>query len=133
MRLTAQRRLVLQEAFRRSAHFTAEQLHEQFHNAGVSVSLSTVYRTLGLLSQVGLIREVLQCRGMASYETVFGQDHHDHMLCVRCGKVIEFRDDAIEELQRKICREHGFTATEHRLGIRGICRECLAAEHHEDQ
>jgi len=132
LRLTAQRRLVLQGAFQRSRHFTAEELHEEFHDAGASVSLSTVYRTLGLLSQAGLIKEVLQCRGMASYEAVFGQAHHDHMLCVRCGKVIEFRDNGIEELQRRICREHGFTATEHRLGIRGICRECRAAEQRED-
>jgi len=132
LRLTAQRRLVLQEAFQRSGHFTAEELHEKFHNAGASVSLSTVYRTLGLLSEAGLIKEVLRCRGMASYETVFGREHHDHMLCVRCGKVIEFRDDAIEALQRKICREYGFTASEHQLGIRGTCRECRAAEQCED-
>ncbi len=132
LRFTAQRRLVLQEAFRRPGHFTAEELHGEFREAGSSVSLATVYRTLGLLSEAGLIKEVLQSRGMASYETAFGQEHHDHMLCIRCGKVIEFRDDSIEDLQRRICRAHGFTATEHRLGIRGVCRECRAAEQPED-
>lgn len=127
LRYTAQRRLVLEEALRRPGHFDAEQLYESLRAAGKNISRATVYRALGHLKDCGLIREVLRCRGRASYEVVYGHEHHDHMLCVECGRVIEFRDDRIEELQRRICRKHGFRAAEHRLGIRGICRECRAA------
>lgn len=128
MRLTAQRRMVVEEVFRRPGHFDAEELYESFRAAGRHVSRATVYRALGHLRECGLVNELLQYRERARYEPVFGQDHHDHMLCVRCGKVIEFRNERIEELQRRICRTHGFKALEHRMGIRGICRECRRAK-----
>ncbi len=84
-----------------------------------------MYRTLALLAEAGLIREVLHGNGdRAHYEVIYGHAHHDHMMCVECGKVIEFCDDRIEQLQRLICRRHGFQALDHRMGIRGVCREC---------
>ncbi len=126
LRWTSQRRLVLEEVLRRFRHFDAEELYENLHAAGKGISRATVYRALGHLKDAGLVKEVLQRRGRASYEAVYGQEHHDHMLCTECGKVIEFRDERIEELQRKICRRYGFAAQEHRLGIRGVCRECRA-------
>ncbi len=128
LRYTAQRRLVTDATLRREGHYDADDLYEGLRAAGSEVSRATVYRTLGLLRDSGLIKEVLQCRGRASYEAVYGLEHHDHMLCVECGKVIEFRDDRIEELQRRICRRHGFRALEHRMGIRGICKQCAAAQ-----
>jgi Fur family ferric uptake transcriptional regulator len=131
LRFTAQRRAVLEEAMRRADHFDADHLCEALRSAGEGVSRATVYRTLGHLRECGLVKEVLQCRGRASYETVYGIGHHDHMLCVECGKVIEFRDDKIEEQQRRVCRRHGFKSLEHRMGIRGICKECLAKRDEE--
>ncbi|MCK4284157.1 MAG: transcriptional repressor [Candidatus Brocadiae bacterium] len=126
LRWTSQRQHVLEGVLRRSRHFDAEELYESLRAAGKGISRATVYRALGHLRDAGLVREVLQCRGRASYEAVYGQEHHDHMLCTECGKVIEFRDERIEELQRRICRRYGFDAQEHRLGIRGVCRECRA-------
>ncbi len=125
LRATAQRRAVLREVVRADEHFDAEQLHDRLRRRGEEVSLATVYRTLALLAEAGLIREVLHGNGdRAHYEVIYGHAHHDHMMCVECGKVIEFCDDRIEQLQRLICRRHGFQALDHRMGIRGVCREC---------
>ncbi len=131
MRRTAQRRAVLRAVLRRVGHYDADQLYEDLRGEGEHVSRATVYRTLGHLRECGVVKEALQCRGRASYETVHGAEHHDHMLCVECGKVIEFCDERIEELQQRICRRHGFRALEHRMGIRGVCRECRAARNRE--
>jgi Fur family ferric uptake transcriptional regulator len=111
----------------RSGHFDAEDLHRSLRSSGKDVSLATIYRTLGLLAEAGLIREVLQGADSTHYEAVYGHAHHDHMICVECGRVIEFCDERIEELQRSICRERGFQALDHRMGIQGICRTCRRA------
>ena len=126
LRSTTQRRDVLAEALATSGHFDAEDLHEALRAAGKDVSLATVYRTLGLLRECGLIRQAPRWEDRERYEAVRGRQHHDHMLCVECGRVIEFRDDALEELQDLICRRHGFTPIDHRMGIRGLCRSCRA-------
>jgi Fur family ferric uptake transcriptional regulator len=112
----------------RGGHFDAEDLYESCRRAGQNVSRATVYRTLGHLRDCGLVKEVLREHGRSSYETVYGHDHHDHMLCVACGGVIEFCDDRIEDLQQRICRRHGFKPLDHRMGIRGLCRDCRRAE-----
>jgi Fur family ferric uptake transcriptional regulator len=127
LRFTEQRRDILTRVLEQPAHFDAEGLHRRLVEDGEQVSLATVYRTLALLLEAGLIKEVLRCSGRTHYETVYGHPHHDHMVCVECGKVIEFYDGRIEELQRKICREHDFRAMDHRMGIRGVCAECRAA------
>jgi len=127
LRLTTQRAAVLNQAFRLGGHFTADELWQHLRRRHKEVSRATVYRTLRHMKAAGFIHEVLQCRGRASYEVVYGHEHHDHMVCVVCGKVIEFSDERIERLQRAICRKHRFSPIEHRLGIRGICRECSAA------
>ena len=107
-------------------HFTADQLYETFRGGDRGVSLATVYRTLLHLRECGLVTESFRSEGCSAYEAVHG--HHDHMMCVRCGKVIEFCDEQIEQLQDRICRKHGFQAIGHRMGIRGVCRECRAQE-----
>jgi Fur family ferric uptake transcriptional regulator len=86
------------------------------------VSRATIYRTLPLLDRCGLIQEVFRVGGRTQYEVK--SEHHDHMLCIRCGRVIEFAEQDIEELQRAVCTRHGFKAVEHRMSIRGICRQC---------
>jgi Fur family ferric uptake transcriptional regulator len=125
LRFTAQREAVLKAALLSESHFTADQLYESFRERDRNVSLATVYRTLAHLRECGLVRESFQSEGCSAYEAVHG--HHDHMLCVRCGRVIEFCDEQIEELQERICRKHGFQAMDHRMGIRGVCRECRSS------
>jgi len=127
LRYTGQRRLILTTALRSVGHFDAEELYETFRAGGEGVSRATVYRTLAHLAECGLIKELLQARGPAFYEAVYGLGHHDHMVCVECGEAIEFCDERIEDLQRRICRRHGFKPIEHRMSIRGLCGKCRAA------
>lgn len=138
MRFTRQRQLILQRAIEYEGHFDVEQFYESLRKTspssshrgimtGVRPSLASVYRTLELLCKAGVLKEVLRDSGRTHYEAVYGHAHHDHMICVECGRIIEFCDERIEQLQRTICRKHRFKALAHGLSIRGICEDCLAA------
>lgn len=124
LRLTEQRVAVHEGMLACRGHFSAEGLHDGLRQSGHQVSQATVYRTLSHLKECGLVREVSRQEGRALYESVHGQAHHDHMVCVACGRVIEFCDERIEELQRLICRRHRFEPLEHRMIIRGRCEAC---------
>ncbi|MCD6423802.1 MAG: transcriptional repressor [Elusimicrobia bacterium] len=124
LKFTPEREVVLREVFSLHKHFDAEQLYQNLYKRKKKISRASVYRTLPLLVRAGLITETLRCQGRTSYEHIFGHGHHDHMLCIGCGKVIEFRSEKIEKLQKEICRKYGFKPVEHRLGIKGYCREC---------
>jgi len=131
LRCTAQRELIVREVLALEHHFDAEQLYERLREKGEDVSRATVYRTLHHLQQCGLIREVLRCQSRAKYEQT--ASHHDHMVCVICGKIIEFADEEIEKLQQKLCRKYGFKPLEHRLGVEGVCSECRRSARTEER
>jgi Fur family ferric uptake transcriptional regulator len=121
---TSARAAILKGIVASCGHFDADALHEQLKKAGETLSCATVYRTLPLFVQSGIITETLRARGRARYEPAWGRAHHDHLECIVCGKIIEFKDDELEMLQDKVCRRHRFRPVEHRLGIRGYCSEC---------
>ncbi len=121
---TAARRALLQEIVSSRGHFDADELHETLRARGTTLSAATIYRTLPLFVGSGIIRETLRGRRRSRYEHAWGQEHHDHLQCLACGRIIEFRDDELERLQERVCRRHGFQAVEHRLGIRGYCAAC---------
>ncbi len=125
LKFTPERKMILGEVFSFHDHFDVDQLHGKLHREGKHLSRATIYRTLPLLVQSDLIRETFRSRSRISYEHIFGHDHHDHLLCMRCGRVIEFKEDKIERLQETICKRYGFKAIEHRMGIRGYCTKCL--------
>ncbi|MCX7989555.1 MAG: transcriptional repressor [Aquificaceae bacterium] len=111
-------------------HFEIEELVRWIANHDRSVaSRSTVYRTVRLLQEFGAIREVIKLGNRTIYEFVAGKPHHEHLICVECGKIIEFYREEIEELQDKVCEEHNFTPINHRLGIFGICSACKEKKH----
>jgi len=124
LKLTPERREILSGAFSLHTHFDAERLYDTLRERGSRLSRATVYRTLPLLVDSGLIRETLRCEGKSSYEHTYGHEHHDHLLCVNCGKIIEFCEDNINRLRDAICRQHDFEPVECRLGIRGLCKKC---------
>ena len=126
LKFTPERKIILQEVFSLRKHFNADQLFEKLHKKNKQISRATVYRTLPLLVESGLIIETLRCQGKVSYEQIFGHKHHGHLVCIKCGRIIEFRDERIERLQEEVCKKHNFKPVEHRLGIRGYCSECLA-------
>jgi len=124
LRLTRERRLVLQAAFARHDHFDAEDLVADLRRQGCSVSRATVYRALALLVQSRLLRKVLTGERRARFEHVLGHRHHEHFRCVACGKVIEFTDPALERILADICKRRRFEPVRHRVQIAGYCSAC---------
>ena len=127
LKLPRPRRRSLDRAFATHAHFSAEGLHAWLAaEEGEGVSRATVYRTLSLLSEAGFLQALDAERGVLVYEHVLGHHHHDHMLCVSCGRIEEFHDERIEELQLEACRRKGWRLVSHDLRLRGLCRRCIA-------
>ncbi len=124
LRFTSERRMILAEVFRRHEHFEAEDIILGLREHGFRVSRASIYRTLPLLVESGLLRSVHSDEKHSHYEHVFGHEHHDHLICTRCGKTVEFKDDGIEQTQNRVCADHGFTPVHHCLEIVGICADC---------
>lgn len=104
-------------------HLKAEEIYRQLVETGNDVGLATVYRVLAQFEAAGLVTRQNFEGGYAVYELNQGE-HHDHLVCVDCGKVIEFVDEVIEARQAAIATEAGFTMTDHALTIYGHCRAC---------
>ncbi|HET8946955.1 MAG TPA: transcriptional repressor [Candidatus Polarisedimenticolia bacterium] len=127
LRLTRERRGILEELLRIKGHFDADSLLVHFRSKGLPASRATLYRTLARLVDAGLVHKIEMEKGQAQYEVMVGRHHHDHMICVRCGRIVEFESREIERLQTEICRRKGFTMTGHMHQIRGHCSDCRDA------
>lgn len=101
-------------------HLTAEEVYQRLHNTGEEVGLATVYRVLTQFEQAGIVIRHNFEGGRAVFELNQGA-HHDHMVCVECGKVFEFQDTAIEERQRRVAEQAGFIIADHSLYLYGVC------------
>ncbi len=110
---------------RYSSHFEIEDLVNWITQEDKKIaSRSTVYRTVKLLQEFGAIREVIKLNNRTIYEFIAGKPHHEHLVCIECGKIIEFNKEKIEELQEEVCKEYNFSPVNHRLEIFGICSDC---------
>jgi Fur family ferric uptake transcriptional regulator len=124
LKLTPQRRRIFERAFATHQHFSAETLYAWMaEEDGPRVSRATVYRTLALLEEGGFV-ESLDTGGELVYEHILGHGHHDHLICVDCGRIAEFREPRIEELQEQAARDKGFTLLSHSLRLMGRCGAC---------
>ncbi|HIA07636.1 MAG TPA: ferric iron uptake transcriptional regulator [Chromatiaceae bacterium] len=108
-------------------HLSAEDMYKALLKSGEDVGLATVYRVLTQFETAGLVTRHHFEGGHSVFELNQGH-HHDHIVCVRCGKVDEFVDEAIEERQRQIALQSGYQITDHCLYIYGVCPACLAQE-----
>lgn len=127
MRLTPERLAILAEVFAEHEHFDVEGLIMRLRHKGSRASRASVYRTLALLVESGLVQEVFYEDGHMHYEHIYGHEHHCHLRCLGCRKIIEFRHPAVVETEQEIAAAHGFAVTGHRLEIYGLCPECQAA------
>lgn len=107
----------------RPRHLDAESIHRELAAVGEEIALATVYRVLGQFEAAGLVQRHNFEGGQSVYEHNEG-GHHDHIVCVRCGRVDEFVDEGIEALQEKVARNAGYEITGHHLHIYGICPAC---------
>jgi len=122
LKSTRQRHAVAEVFFTSSDHLTIDEMLHLSRRKDAKIGYATVYRTLKLLAEAGLADERHFSDGVARFEQSSGETrHHDHMVCVECGKVFEFNDPAIEERQRKVAEKAGFVMEEHSLHIYGMC------------
>lgn len=122
LRLTSQRRTIIETAFSTDQHFTAEQLLAWSRLRDKSVSRATVYRTLPLLTESGLVREIDLGKDHRFYDPNYAEHpRHNHVICEDCQKIVEFEDARLEQLVDELSRQHGFTVDSHRLQITARC------------
>jgi len=125
LKLTPQRKRIFDRAFETHEHFTAENLYEWLRDEeGAKVSRATVYRTLEVLVNGGFIESLDTGQGELVYEHVLGHHHHDHMICTECGRIEEFHDERIEELQAEAAKRKGFVVKHHVHRLMGWCKSC---------
>lgn len=126
LRRTQERALILQELFAINDHFDVEALLFRLRKKNHPVSRATIYRTLKHLIDSGLVRQVDLGRNRAFYEHALGRQHHEHLVCIACGKVVEFSTLTIEKLQNLVCEEFNFKPVRHSYQILGYCEACQA-------
>jgi len=127
LRKTGQRDLIMETFLSTEEHLTIEDLHRLVKRRDDTIGHTTVYRTLKLLTAAGLAREVRFGDNKTYFEHHHDHEHHDHMICTGCGKVIEFFSHEIESLQDKMAADFGFLPTHHSLRMWGLCSECQTA------
>lgn len=127
LKRTAQRDLILDTFLRTEEHLSSEDLYRLVQKQDPTIGQTTVYRTLKILSDAGLAREVRFGDNRTHYEHNYKHQHHDHMICSECGRVIEFFSAELEAIQDAMAAKHRFQITQHLLRIIGICAECRRA------
>jgi Fur family ferric uptake transcriptional regulator len=124
LKRTAQRDLILDVFLRTEKHLSSEDLYRLVQAEDPSIGQTTVYRTLKLLTEAGLAREVRFGDGRTHYEHNYKHQHHDHMICMECGEIIEFYSAELEAIQDAMAAKHRFEVKQHLLRILGICANC---------
>lgn len=123
LKVTSQRQVILEVVRAEKGHFTAQDIFESVVKRAPEVGFATVYRFLRSLSESGNVTEVRMGGMPARYEWA-EKDHHDHLTCTACGKIVEFENDEIERLQERVASRQGFILTSHVLELYGICADC---------
>ena len=124
LRYTPQREEILKIFLSQERHLSSDELYKILKKKNHKIGYTTVYRTMKLLAKAGLCDEVDLGDGISRFEHKYGHEHHDHLICMKCGEASEVVKPAIERLQDRLASEHGFTPIRHKLEIFGICRKC---------
>lgn len=124
LKRTRQRDLILQTFLATTTHLSTDELYQLLRRDNPGIGYATVHRTLKLFAESGIAIERNFGDGQTRYELTDGEEHHDHLICTSCGRIIEFEDPKIEQLQAEIASRHGFEIVDHRLELFGFCAEC---------
>ncbi len=125
LKFTKQREFVLEILYNNSGHFTPEDIYNLIKekHSSITIGIATIYRTLSLLEESGIVNSLSFGSKGKKYE--FGlTEHHDHLICSECGKLIEFHDKIIEKRQEEIAQQFNFKMRDHTMNIVGICEDC---------
>ncbi len=123
LKVTDQRLAILKSLYAGRAHVTAQEVFEVVSENFPEIGFATVYRFLRTLTENGLVTEV-RLGGLPARYELTPKSHHDHLTCISCGKICEFENHHIEELQTKVAKQFGFELTSHVLELYGICSDC---------
>jgi Fur family transcriptional regulator, ferric uptake regulator len=124
LKSTSQRDKILDVFVKAGRHLSAEELYARVKKLHPGIGFATVYRTLKLLAEAGLAQERRFEDGFTRYEHASPDAHHDHLICTRCGAIIEFENERIEALQQDVARKHHFEVQNHKLELYGLCEAC---------
>lgn len=127
LKSTTQRDEIVNTFFKVKGHVSIEELHHTVQKKNPAIGHTTVYRTLKLLTESGLAHERQFGDRQARYEPVTTEEHHDHLICLRCGTILEFENKKIEKLQEDVAKEHGFEVKNHKMELYGYCKKCSKA------
>lgn len=119
-----QRETILEVFLSADKHITIDELVNLVRKTYPEIGYATVDRNLKLMCECGLADEIKIGKQKTRYEQKYGHEHHDHLICMKCGRFIEVRDDKIEKLQDKLAAANDFIPQRHKLEIYGICKEC---------
>lgn len=122
--VTSQREAVAETVFFADSHLSVSDIERGLRVRGVRVGKATVYRTLDLLQEAGLVQEHEFGEGFKRYEPLAAESHHEHLICMSCGRVAEFSSERLERMTALIAEEYGYRPHHHRLEIYGFCRDC---------
>ncbi|RCW50505.1 MULTISPECIES: Fur family transcriptional regulator [unclassified Halanaerobium] len=127
-KLTKQREIILGTIIsRKNWHFTAEELFSAVKENYPDIGMATIYRTLELFQNLGIVHMLDFGEGSRQYELSFLEtQHHHHLICKKCGKLIEFNDQDLEYFEKKLEIKYNFRITEHKLRFYGLCKECIS-------
>jgi Fur family transcriptional regulator, ferric uptake regulator len=124
LKSTRQREIILDCFLSSDRHVSIEELYLNLRAKHPGIGYATVYRTLKLFAESGIAREMQFGDGQTRYEHLLTGEHHDHLVCTRCGAIVEFENETIEKLQAEVAKQHGFTIARHKLELYGICAQC---------
>jgi Fur family ferric uptake transcriptional regulator len=124
VKYTRSRDILLRYILSLREHFNADLLYLNSKASGIDISRATIYRNLPLFEECGIIKKALRDKDSHYYELSIKKEHHDHLVCIECGKIIEFYSKKIELIQREIYKNYKFSPTSHQLILRGVCDKC---------
>jgi len=124
LKSTSQRDIILNLFVDAGRHMSAEELYALVKKSHPGIGYATVYRTLKLLAEAGLAQERRFEDGFTRYEHATQDAHHDHLICTRCGTILEFENESIEALQQEVARKNRFKVQNHKLELYGLCEGC---------
>ncbi len=123
-RATPERYKILDAVLQSQGHFDVENLYFRIISNGVKVSKATVYNTLELLQECGLVSKYRFAENTSRYEKAFGRPHHHHMICLSCGDIIEFTNDRLERIQEEVAVSKDFKIQSTTVQVFGTCSKC---------
>ena len=119
-----QREEILKVLYSAKSHLTPEQIHKEVKKENATIGLATVYRTLAFLEKEELVCSISFGSEGKKYELNRGS-HHDHLICLECGQIVEFFNEELEKIQEEIAKQEGFKLITHQMNLYGICPKCL--------